>query len=232
MSTTKPIVRLLLIALAATALRGQNFENSISEFMDRKVTITEAEKDARDFPKGPATICLEGPPKRQCFAPPRDFGLVPTAEVVQLKDGIPALLFSAATGAGSGFGIHFALLRPGDQDGLEDLFRGGIGATNLSETDFWNDPAISDAAIFVVADAVWGDEGHYNAHRYIVSAYTFRDSDLIPGSAFYFLEDQYLTARKYQIAGPDASDHVLDSERHEILARLRQVKAEREKAKR
>jgi hypothetical protein len=78
--------------------------------MGREVTIIapELEEDGF-FPKGPASVCVEGP-QRQCYTAPKDFGNSPAVTVVQVEKDMPALLFSAATGGVSGFQIHFALL--------------------------------------------------------------------------------------------------------------------------
>jgi hypothetical protein len=143
-----------------------------SKFMGREVTITEPELDPEGyFPKGPASVCLEGPPQRQCCTQPKDFGKDPTVSVVHVKKGMPALFFSAASGGVSGWGIHFALLRPGNSKDLEDLFMGDMSVSNQSQHPFWSEPAISDAQIFVTADYVSGpDESHYSEHRYMISA--------------------------------------------------------------
>ena len=183
--------------------------------MAREVTITEPEV-VDDQPKGPASICIEGPPQRQCYTAAMGYGRFPVAELVELERGMPALLFSAATGGVSGFDIRFALLRPGTGNFLEDLFRSDTSVTNQSRHAFWSDPAISTAQIFVTASFVWGpDEAHYDPHRYLVSAYVMKPS------SYYYLEDRYMTLRKYDL---EAKADILASEKQEILARLRRVK--------
>jgi hypothetical protein len=135
---------------------------------------------------------------------------------------MPALLFSAATGGVSGWTIHFALLRPGTGKDLEDLFIEDMSVSNQSRHAFWHDSAISDAQIFVTADYVWGpDESHYSEHRYIISAYVLKPSSILDDS-YYYLEDRYMTVQKYDLEG---KADVLASEKQEILARLRKVKA-------
>jgi hypothetical protein len=217
----KLVIPTVILLLAA---RGQD----LPKFMGREVTITEAEVEDDFFPKGPASVCLEGPPQRQCYTAPQEFGRFPTAAVVQLDKDTPALLFSAASGGVSGWSIHFALLRPGTGKSLEDLFGlGEISLSNQSQHTFWNDPAISDAQIFATAMYAFGpDEGHYGEHRYIISAYVRRHSSLLDG-VYYYLEDQYMTAKKYDL---EAEADILTSEKQEILARLRRVKAERERS--
>jgi hypothetical protein len=82
--------------------------------MGREVTVTAPELDADGFfPKGPATVCVEAPPQRQCYTAPMDFGRSPAVEVIQIDKDTPALFFSAAGGGVSGWIVHFALLRPG-----------------------------------------------------------------------------------------------------------------------
>lgn len=200
----------------------------IPDFMGSKVTVVEPETDEDGFfPKGPASLCIEGPPERQCYTAPKDYGRTPTVSLVQVEKNMPALLFSADSGGVSGFGIHFALLRPGKGKDLEDLFLDEITLSNQSENAFWADTSLSDAPIFVTADFVWGpDEGHYSDHRYMISAYVRRASTLIDG-LHYYLEDRYMTVRKYASEDVD----ILGSEKQEILARLKRVKAEPERQK-
>jgi hypothetical protein len=142
--------------------------------------------------------------------------------VVQLGKTEPALFFSAASGGVSGFEFHFALLRPGPANDLEDLFGSGISISDQSENVFWRDFSISDAPIFVTADYKWGpDESHSSPHRYMVSAYVRKP--MAEGGDRYFLEDRYMTVRIYDF---DAKPDILTSEKPEILTRLRRVKAE------
>jgi hypothetical protein len=99
---------------------------------------------------------------------------------------------------------------------------GQFTVSNQGEHAFWGDPAISHAPIFVTADyTVGADESHYSPHRYIISAYLRKSSTLVDGE-LYYLEDQYMTVRKYDREG---GDNVLASEQKEILSRLRRVKA-------
>jgi hypothetical protein len=172
------------------------------------------------FAKGPASVCIEGP-QRQCYTAPKDYGRFPEVAVVQVEKDVPALFFSAASGGVSGFAIHFALLRPGKREDLQDLFLSGIEVTNQSQHAFWTDPSISDAKIFVTAQYVWGqDEAHYSDHRYTISAYVYRYSRNLDDRC-YFLEDRYMTARKYD---SDDKTDILRSEKQEIISRLRRVK--------
>ena len=69
---------------------------------------------------------------------------------------------------------------------------------------------------------MWGrDEAHFSPHRYIISVYAIRPS--LEDDHGYHLEDRCITVRKYD---RDAHDHILATEKQEILAPLRRVKAE------
>jgi hypothetical protein len=197
---------------------------SLPTFMGRKLTITEPERNADGtFPNGPASVCIAGPPQRQCYTAPGNFGNAPKVAVVSIKRETPAILFSTASGGTSGWRVHFALLRPNGNKDLEDLFMSDMEVSNQSQHAFWTDQTISSSPIFVTADFVWGpDEAHYDNHRYIVSAYVYRHHALLDDDS-YFLEDRYMTANKYN---SDAGNDVLASERQEILTRLRRVKSQ------
>jgi hypothetical protein len=118
------LVSVVLLFLASNNAGAQSApRQGLPKFLGREVTITEPELDADGFfPKGPASICIEGPPQRQRYTAPQDFGRDPDVTLVQIEKTMPALLFSAASGGVSGFGVHFALLRPGAGKSLENLF--------------------------------------------------------------------------------------------------------------
>jgi len=64
---------------------------------------------------------------------------------------------------------------------------------------------------FVTGDFVWGpDEAHYDVYKH----------QTLTNDESYFLEDRYMTAKKYNLEG---KDDVLASEKQEILARLRRL---------
>src|SRR6266496_2857974 len=108
-----------LLLVCASAVAQSRSDSELPRFAGKTVVITEPETDADGFfPKGPASVCLEGPQK-QCYTAPKDFGRNPKVTVVRLEKDIPALLFSAASGGVSGWAIHFALLRPGGGKDLE-----------------------------------------------------------------------------------------------------------------
>jgi hypothetical protein len=219
----KAIVSTALLLFGSKGIRAQSVpDKDVPKFMGREVTIAKPELDADGFfPKGPAEVCLEGPPQRQCYSAPGDFGRDPAVALVQVAKGLPALFFSAASGGVSGFGIHFAILRPGTGKDLRDLFSSAVSVSNQSQHEFWDDSTISPAKIFVTADFVWGpDESHYSPHRYIISAYIFKHSPM-SDDLQYYLEDRYMTAHSYELG---ANADILASEKQEIIARLGRLK--------
>jgi hypothetical protein len=189
----------------------------LPKFMGRQLTIVEP-RHLDDFPVGPASVCLEGPPKRQCYTAPRDYGNNPSVEMVELQKGKPAIFFSAATGGVSGSVVYFALLGPN----LENILLADP-VSNQNQHAFWNESMISDEPIFLVADyAAGSDEAHYGPHRYIISAY-FPNRSFDDGGV-YFLEDRFMTVRLYDL---QANADILSSERAEILRRLRRLVSSR-----
>jgi hypothetical protein len=206
---------------AVCCFLGSAGAQPLPKFMGRQVTILEP-KHLDDFPLGPASVCLEGP-LRQCYTAPQGFGNNPTVAIVQLQKDVPAILFSAETGGNSGSEIHFALLRPGTGKDLEDLFAADASVSNQSQHAFWTDSEVSPAPIFLTAEYVYGPgEGHYGAHRYVVSSYVLGSS--MADQRLYYLQDRYMTVRKYDL---DAKADVLASEKPTTLSRLRRVKAAR-----
>jgi hypothetical protein len=195
------------------------------KFMGPAITIIEPQRDGGgdggSFPRAPATICVEAPPRRQCFAPEGKFGNNPHVRIIQLNKDESAILFSAESGGTSGSRIYFGLLRPGTGKDLDNLFISDAEVSNQSEHEFWNEPGLSDSLIFLMADYVWGpSESHYSDHRYMISTYVRKPSDLLDGS-YYFLEDRYMTVRKYN---PEGKTNILAGEKQEILTRLRRLK--------
>jgi hypothetical protein len=223
----KLVISAILLLLGAKDSNAQSPRRSqeLPKFMGHEVTVVTPETDEDGYyPKGPASVCVEGLRQQQCYTAPKNFGRNPSVAVVELDKDTPALLFSAASGGVSGWMIHFALLRPGDGKALEDLFIADLSVSNQSQHAFWSEPSISRTKIFVTADFAWGpDEGHYGEHRYTISAYVQKITFLLD-TPHYYLADRYMTTRKYEL---DAS--ILASERQEILARLRRVKAESER---
>jgi hypothetical protein len=153
-------VVLCTVPLLWPSADAQSVRRDQLRFMGREVTTTKPELDPEgSFPKGPASVCLEGPPQRQCYTEPEDFGKDPSVSVVRVEKGMPALFFTAASGGTSGFRVHFALLRPGKGNDLQDLFMDDMSVSDQSRHAFWREPAVPDAPIFVTADALGPDEG-------------------------------------------------------------------------
>src|SRR5215469_9312562 len=56
------------------------------KFEGRAVTVTIPKTDKGGFfPEGPSTVCIEGP--HQCYTAPRDYGIDPRVEIVELTKG-------------------------------------------------------------------------------------------------------------------------------------------------
>jgi hypothetical protein len=211
--------RVLLMVIVA----GMVWAQGPVMFMGRVVTVTKPgyEDAEQTFPKGPATVCIEGTP-RLCFKAPEKFGRDPEVSIVQIAKNTSAIFFLAAGGGTSGWQIHFALLRPGTGKEFDNLFPTNLTISSQSEHDWWTDSTISDAKIFVTADYVWGPgECHVCDHRYMISAYVLRSQKplLDDDNWQYDLQDRYMTARKYS-----EDDKVLNAEKPEIIARLKRVK--------
>lgn len=226
--------RLLLLVLAAYGLYGQTeAKQLITEFAGFHVRIVRAKVDENGFPQGPAGVCFESSAKPQCYMAPGFYGLGPNLTRIDLGRNQAAILFSATQWFGAASGNVYALLRPDSEYGLQALFPSDITLSSEGRQAFWSDPSISDDPIFVTAAEVWAlGEGHYGAHRYIVSSYILGspvgpcdDSD--PAGCRYLLGDQYMTARRYDPTFD--KDDVLGMERQEIIARLKRIKAERER---
>lgn len=173
------LIGLLLSVGAVSAAQGQ------LSFMGYRVEIVEKPRADDFFVEAPASLCLVNEQGRRCYQAPKDFGRYATVEEVRLNREIKALLFSVASGGVSGFGIQYALLQPGsgkpEREGeLENLFDVNLVVSNQSQRRFIEEPKVSEAAVFVTADYVWGMmEGHFTAHRFIVSSYVRRwDSEV------------------------------------------------------
>jgi hypothetical protein len=204
----------LLMFCSFHGMRAQE----IPKLMGRKITIIEPGRQD-GLPKGPASVCVEGPPQRQCYIAPKGFANSPTVAIINLDKSSSAVFFSAATGGVSGWQVHFALLVPGTGKDLQDLLP-DVAVSNQNQHEFLTDLAISDAPIFITADYIWGpDEGHYGEHRYRISAYILKSSSFADNLQYY-LEDQYMTVHKYDL---EANVSILSAEKQEILTRLRKV---------
>jgi len=208
----------LLFAVVALA------QKPLPKFMGREITVTEPPlDDSGFFPTAPASVCVEGPPEKQCYVAPGGYGRSPEIEVVQIERNSPALFFSVFSGGVSGLAEHFALLLPGSGKTLDNILV-LEPISSLGQHAFLNDRTISDSPIFLTATFVWGpDESHFSPHRYLVSSYVLKHPKEL-GGVSYYLEDQYMTTRTYNLDTAPPPD-ILAAEKPEILARLRRVKA-------
>jgi hypothetical protein len=215
---------LTLLLLSACQAQTQTPDKPVI-FMKRAVTLSGAEFDLDgDSPlsdEKPASVCLEGPPQRQCYTAPAEYKYEPAVEIIQLGGGERGLLFTALTCVGSGYNVHFALLQPGKGERLENLLPYAHSASNQAQYTFSYQPALSEEPIFLMAEFVWGPgEAHYDAHRYIISAYMRLPNEWTVTSD-YRLNDQYMTAGKYD---EHQIGDIFSRELPEILARLARVR--------
>jgi hypothetical protein len=213
----------VLATLVAAAGSGRESEPTPpTTFGNDAVRVNRPGMDAAHLPSGPATVCLVSSDKERCYEPPKrdpPFGVDPQTRTIRLAAGHEALLFTViSTAWGSGYRQLLALLRPGPDSRLENLLSPEVVVSELSEYEFWDEPSISEFALLVVAEAIWGEDGccegetHFSSHRFRVTSYTFDRS-----SRRYGVCDRYVTARKY----PSEPIAVLEPEKGKILARLR-----------
>lgn len=219
--TKLSVVVPLAIFLNSGLVNAQQKQPTSTFFHGSKVSFIVPAVDPTDhLALGPVAVCIELPPRPQCYAPPRaspPFGPDPKAKVVQLKTGLDALLFEvSATAGGSGSTHLLALLVPGKAKYLWNLTP-ELTFGDQGEYRLWYVPSISDMPLLVVAEASWGaGETHFSKHRFFVTAYSFD-----PALRVYSLRDKYLTSGKYPSFDEVDSINVLEPERDEILARLR-----------
>ena len=205
-----------LLPLLAVALTAE----APLQFQGRNVVLTEGATDASGA-LAPASVCVEWEEQAQCYRTPQGYGRSPDATVVPISKDLQALLFSVATSGTTDYGIHLALLTKGAGRELQDLFFATIEASNQSAHALWTEPSLSNSQIFILADYVWGPgESTHEPHRYLISAYV-RKSTAAFDSPHYYLQDRYMTARKYD---PEKRQDILAAEKAEILARLARIK--------
>ena len=163
------IALLLLIAYRALAQMPQ-----VERFRGQVVELTKptGDKDCPAATDSAAKVCLR--PSGVCYIPPKrtpPYGFEPKAKVVNLNAKQDAILFSAVSSAcGSGSLTYLALLdiRYGQLDNLLS----DITVSNQGEYKIWSERGLSDSAILLVADALWGDgETHFSRHRFRISTY-------------------------------------------------------------
>lgn len=214
------VLSLSAVAPAQTLQRSPE----ITSFMGLEVVVTEPQLDDVFAPKGPAVMRVEAPPQKQCYTMPQGFGRNPRITIVPLKKDGPALFFSAESGGVTSFQTHFALLRPEEGPELGELLLSDVTLSNVAEHEFWTEPIISAALIFLTADVVRGPGAEHNSDaRFMIAAYFPTDSDPV-----YYLEDRFMTVRKY---GLRSGVPVLAAEKPQILVRLKRVVAARKARK-
>jgi hypothetical protein len=207
---------LLLSGIAATIPVYAGDQQEFPRF-----TIAQGHLDSDGFPTSGATLCILGR-KDVCFqmssAAARDspsviyqFGLNPRSERLPLATGGSWIFFSSTFSAGgSGTLERLAVLRY-DGHSIVNLMPYKGVTSNISDRAMWTIPNVSPYPILVDADFVWSSgESHSGEHFYMVEAWCF-DSR----SDHYVREFSYRTTKRY-----DDDDHVLSSERQEILRHL------------
>jgi hypothetical protein len=176
--------------------------------------------DSDGFPITPAQLCFVPESSEHCYTPPEQdppFGLDPKSEPIQLTNGAQMLLFTAESSAGgSGSLTIFALIVDRNGQALNLLPK--VALTNQSEYAFWSLPEVSAMPVFVTADFLWADgETHFSSHQYRVRAYVYDKQ-----AGRYVERAQFVTAKRYP--GLDEVDkiRVLEPEKPELLAKLKQ----------
>ncbi len=198
---------------------------TMGTFEGRPIVVATPASDLSGYhPEGRTTLCLEGPPRRQCYASPEGYGFQPQVKLVEIDKGQRAIFFSVVSGGVSGRMVHLALLHPGSDAELDDWFFGDASVSSSGQYEFWTEPVLSSAPMLVTADYVTGPEECRSCpHRYLVSAYLLQQSYSFPEGRYY-LQDCYMTRRQYDRWAP--GQDILAAEKTEILARLKKVAAE------
>jgi hypothetical protein len=202
------------------AYAGLAQESQSIRFRGQQVDLTKptGDKDCPAATDSAAKLCLR--PSGICYTPPKNnpqYGFEPTAKIIDLNTKQDAIFFSATSSAcGSGSLTYLALLdiRFGKLDNLLS----NVTVSNQGEYKILREPTLSDSAIIVVADALWGDgETHFARHRFLISSYFLGRQ-----TPYYFLRDQYVTSMKYPSLDEVDKITVIEAERPQIMLRLRQ----------
>ncbi|OYW13116.1 MAG: hypothetical protein B7X34_00855, partial [Acidobacteriia bacterium 12-62-4] len=220
-------VQLVALAIALAVLAaGQPtpaVTRTMGTFEGRPIVVTApSASPTGDAVYADTTLCLEGPPRRQCFSQQYVTGFRTQIQVVELGKGQRAILFAVSEAAMTQSIDHLAILRPDAGAQLKNLLDADVSVTMFGQYELWSEPRLSPAPILVTADYIWrSGEERGSAHRFLISVYTLRDGDPIDGH--YELEDRYMTARHYNRS--DRTFNLLAAEKTEILARLKNVAA-------
>ncbi len=110
---------------------------------------------------------------------------------------------------GGSSGIHFALLKPGDGDNLEDIFESPVQVSYSARFAIWTD--MMPSPVFVTAER----SPYAEAPSHVkIAVYA-----MINGAVRFAKVDEYQTAEAYEFYKGD----VLAAEKREVLARLRRL---------
>jgi hypothetical protein len=89
----------------------------------------------------------------------------------------------------------------------------GVIVTNQADVAVWDLPTVSALPVFVTADFLWEDGGHYSPHFFEVRMYLYD-----PATDRYKLGHKYRTAHKYPgIDNWDSPPEVLEKEWGRII---------------
>ncbi|NTZ06563.1 hypothetical protein FCJ61_20150 [Burkholderia metallica] len=189
-----------------------------------RFTQAEGKRDADGLPLSGVKLCVL-PDRAPCFEMPPaplphsskelyQFGLNPRSERLPIASGGSWVFFSGMFfGGGSGMLERVAVLRVGANGKIENLMP-KVTQTEMADRAMWNVPEVSPYPLFVRADAEWqAGEVHFDKHFFEVDAWVFD-----PAANQYEKRFSYRTRKRYD--NGEGGDHVLASERAEILRRL------------
>jgi hypothetical protein len=75
----KAIIAALSLFLGSKDLGAQPVRGKVPKLMGHAVTIAEPKRDAYGEREGPASVCVEFVPQRQCYMAPKEFGNYPSS---------------------------------------------------------------------------------------------------------------------------------------------------------
>ncbi|VWD40865.1 hypothetical protein [Burkholderia contaminans] len=212
----------VILGLSVVGVTG--VQAASSELAFPRFTQAEGRTDTDGLPLSGVKLCVL-PDRAPCFEMPPaplpnspkelyQFGLTPRSERLPIASGGSWVFFSGMfSGGGSGMLERVAILRYGANGKIENLMP-EVTQTELADRAMWKVPDVSSYPVFVRADYVWGKgESHFEAHLFDVDAWVFD-----PATNQYKKRLSYRTTKRYDRG--EGSDHVLTSERAEILRRL------------
>ncbi|RQS31084.1 hypothetical protein DIE03_14795 [Burkholderia sp. Bp8992] len=218
--TGKTLVVILSFAVVGIA----DVQAAPSESAFPRFTQTEGKLDSDGLPLSGVKLCIL-PDHAPCFEMPPaplphsskelyQFGLDPKSERLPIASGGSWVFFSGMfSGGGSGMLERVAILRIGANGKIENLMP-KVTQTEMADRAMWKLPDVSPYPLFVRADAEWQEgEVHFDKHFFQVDAWVFD-----PVANQYAKRFSYRTSKRYD--NGEGGDHVLASERPEILRRL------------